>query len=388
MSDCLYGEIVMGEPKLPASNDTSGKLLSVQMLRGLAASLVVYAHAIDYQVNLNIGTSMQQGFYFLANFGAVGVDIFFVISGFIISLSARRFVRPDGVRDFLLKRLIRIVPNYWIVTTITLFSLLCSEDFGGLTIRQLLKSILILPFFDTGWFIFPILVLGWTLAFEAYFYGVIALSLLFKRRNFMIYCVLLIVTLVVFGIIAQPINHVFFRFITNPMNLEFVLGCLIGMLYETRAKVRPSIAWGSVLLGLALLGVTLLVGYGEISEAERIINGDLAGLRVMLWGVPSALLVTGIIFVELSAPLKMPPVIALIGDASYSIYLTQYLALAGISQIWQGLALQAPDLFILVAVSFSTIVGIGVYHLLEKRLLNYLMLQYKKYMPQRHASPV
>jgi exopolysaccharide production protein ExoZ len=382
-----YRENGMSEPKPPSNHNVNVKLLSVQMLRGIAASLVIYAHAIDSQINLNIGQSIQQGFYFLDNFGAVGVDIFFVISGFIISLSARRFLRPNGVRDFLLKRLLRIVPNYWIVTLITLLSLLLTANSEYITTRQMLKSVLILPIFDTGWFVFPILVLGWTLAFEAYFYTVIALSLLLKRRNFIIYGIALISAFVLLGAIIKPTNHVFLRFVANPMNLEFVLGCLIGMLYTTGAKLRSSIAWGAILCGLALLSITLLIGYGEISEAERVLNGDLAGLRVILWGIPSALVVLGVIFVEVSTPLNIPPVVALIGDASYSIYLTQYLSLSMISQVWQRLALQSPDLFILVAVGFSTIVGIGVYQLLEKRLLDYLMSQYQKFMPQHRTKP-
>jgi len=70
-------------------SNNEGKLLSLQLLRCIAVVLVVNAHAIDNQINLNIGESFQQNFYFLENFGAVGVDIFFVLSGFIISLVAK-----------------------------------------------------------------------------------------------------------------------------------------------------------------------------------------------------------------------------------------------------------------------------------------------------------
>jgi peptidoglycan/LPS O-acetylase OafA/YrhL len=109
-------------------SNNEGKLLSLQLLRCIAVVLVVNAHAIDNQIDLNIGESFQQNFYFLENFGAVGVDIFFVLSGFIISLVAKKYLRLYGFRDFLIKRLIRVLPIYWIVTLITIaFSILTSN---------------------------------------------------------------------------------------------------------------------------------------------------------------------------------------------------------------------------------------------------------------------
>jgi peptidoglycan/LPS O-acetylase OafA/YrhL len=89
--------------------DTPKKLASIQVLRGLAAVLVVHAHAVDAQIGLGIGQSIYQQWFFLENFGAVGVDIFFVISGFIMTLTAKKFLRSNGFQDFLANSLLLVV---------------------------------------------------------------------------------------------------------------------------------------------------------------------------------------------------------------------------------------------------------------------------------------
>ncbi|RYZ36844.1 MAG: acyltransferase, partial [Sphingobacteriales bacterium] len=84
------------------------KLCSVQYLRAVAALMVVHCHAIDLQMQL--GTSWQQHFRYLQNFGAIGVDIFFVISGFIISYISRAEHGVAAAKDFMLRRWVRVAP--------------------------------------------------------------------------------------------------------------------------------------------------------------------------------------------------------------------------------------------------------------------------------------
>jgi peptidoglycan/LPS O-acetylase OafA/YrhL len=142
-------------------------LKSIQYLRAIAALLVVYCHAIDCQIQF--GTSTQQKFYYLENFGAIGVDIFFIISGFIISYITATASKQLTIKEFLKRRFIRIVPIYYLVTAI-LFIIFLFNSAYHVEYSSVLKSLTILPVFDSGIsFWYPILFIGWTLSFEWFF---------------------------------------------------------------------------------------------------------------------------------------------------------------------------------------------------------------------------
>jgi exopolysaccharide production protein ExoZ len=151
------------------------KINSIQYLRGVAALLVVYCHTIDNQ--LQLGTSWQQNFRYLQNFGAIGVDVFFVISGFIISYISLE--KGTGIKEgllFLKKRFLRINPSYYIATIIGIY---IYKYLGpGVTIPKetLLNSVTIIPLFGKD---LPWLGVAWTLIFEWFFY------LIFVYINFL-----------------------------------------------------------------------------------------------------------------------------------------------------------------------------------------------------------
>jgi exopolysaccharide production protein ExoZ len=364
-------------------NKDENKLLSLQILRGLAVLLVVYAHAIDNQIELHIGESFQQKFYFLENFGAVGVDIFFVISGFIISLVSKKYLRPYGFKDFLIKRFIRIVPAYWIITTIVLILSILTLNSSGFNLRYILKSFLVLPIFDSGWFIFPALLVGWTLAFEMYFYIVVSVFTLSKSRHFLFYSFTFITLLVLAGLAFKDSTNVIFKFVSNPINLEFVLGCMIGVVYSSRIRISYLLSMFLAVVGLLCLGITIFTGYGDISEAEKIVNGNLGFLRVFLWGVPSAILVAGFVFLEARVSASILKYLILIGDASYSIYLTHYLSMSIYKSNWRFFNLLYPDFFVVTAIAFSTAVGIAFYFMVERNLVNSLNHLYTEFCEKR-----
>jgi exopolysaccharide production protein ExoZ len=371
-------------------SNNEGKLLSLQLLRCIAVVLVVNAHAIDNQINLNIGESFQQNFYFLENFGAVGVDIFFVLSGFIISLVAKKYLRLYGFRDFLIKRLIRVLPIYWIVTLITIAFSVFTSNISSLTSvnspnRYFLKSFFILPFFDGEYFRNPIIVQGWILSFELYFYIVVAIFLISKSKYIVVTSFLFITSLVATGMVFYNNSNVIFKFISNPINLEFVFGCIIGCIYSSKIQVSRSFSLVLNLIALIGLGVTLFVGYGDIGNHDNIVNGHLSMIRLLLWGVPCSLLVASLVFLESFVSKQIPKFLILIGDASYSIYLTQYLSLKILSDVWKSLKLTYPDVFIIISVGFSVLVGTIFYFTVEKKLINYLNRQYNCFCKKRDS---
>lgn len=369
----------------PAVLQNNQKILSIQVLRGLAAVLVIHSHAIGHQMKLNNGEALQKQFFYLSNFGAVGVDIFFVISGFIITLVGKKFVRNNGFQDFFTKRLIRILPIYWILTLVELTHAFLRHPERA-PLSTTIKSIILLPIFDQDSFIFPIISLGWTLSFELYFYLIVALFLLLKRKNFIIQLIAFMGSLVCIGLFVPEVSNPLFRFMTNPIIVEFLLGCLIGILYLSGSRLKSNISYA--LLGMAILMFlgTIVFGNGDTSKAESILIDGKAPIRLLLWGIPSAALVAGLLSLELNQRLKFNQQLILIGDASYSIYLTHYFALTVFTKFWYISRLPFPDLFIVLAIIFATFVGTGFYLVVEKKLLHYLNSTYDQYCKQRDSK--
>ena len=159
---------------------TGGSIVSIQYLRAVAALLVVFYHTI-YQIKEYQGL-FESGIW---RFGASGVDIFFVISGFIMWVTAA--ARPTRPLAFMRNRIVRIVPMYWIVTLglFTLSSILPNAIMiVDTTPGHLARSLLFIPHPDPAQpeRLWPLLLTGWTLNYEMFFYSIFACALLLPRR--------------------------------------------------------------------------------------------------------------------------------------------------------------------------------------------------------------
>ena len=289
-------------------------VVAVQMLRGIAATMVVFVH-IDVQLDrLRYG---MLGTGWLSS----GVDIFFVISGFIMWTSVeRRGGMSAGA--FLKNRLIRIVPLYWLVTTIVLLV--------GLTFPQVLASTklepphviasyLFLPARHPVWHHFwPLVIPGWSLNYEMVFYAVFALALAIFPRSRALRFWLIGGVLAAIILIANltKVRLDVMNFYANPMIFEFIAGIVLGILWR-RGLIRRSPFWlAAVLAGFVLLWPGL--GFG------------LAGTFV-----GATMIVAGAAFLP---PLPHNPLSSL-GDASYSLYLTHAITLRALGLVWGHLLL-------------------------------------------------
>lgn len=301
-------------------------IYSIQYLRAFAVILVCYCHVIDH-----LGNSYQANFYYLSNFGAIGVDIFFVISGFIISIICKDII--PGLKSsfkFLKNRFIRINLIYYFITLIYIFLniIFFKSEISNLS---LVKSIIILPIFDQGNQFIPTLFLGgWTLCFEWLFYIIYSMLIgisVIKRELILI----LFLVLLCFVGSLFPYNYVQFKFITNPIILEFVLGLLIASIYNWEISKKRVMVTGYFLFFLAVLIFMFLIFFKNdlISEQTNILKGIGSSKRFLFWGIPSGILVLSLVFIEKSDIGNFPKVPFLInlGEASYSIYLTHQLCL-------------------------------------------------------------
>lgn len=264
------------------------KLNSIQSLRWLAATLVIVCHAYDP-----------------ARIGAFGVDIFFVISGFIIT----RAMPHKSAGRFLRDRLLRIYPIYWICALPTA---LVAAFIGALTIPRTLTSITLWPVFDG--FLQPYLVLGWTLSFEMLFYLAATLVLVNRRLGWALAVAYPLAMLLAFRT-GAPL----FRFIGNPLVVEFLLGVAIANLPARRE--RPWWGAAAALAAVAILSITDASRLYLPLHAFELTAPD----RAIAWGVPAALIVWAAL--QFESRTKSWRLLPYLGDASYSIYLAHGTAL-------------------------------------------------------------
>ncbi|BDB20116.1 acyltransferase [Pseudomonas sp. CYM-20-01] len=279
-------------------------LISVQALRALAAWVVVGHHFIQVFFNFEVDTPMA---YLFADKGAVGVDVFFVISGLVIFLAtADKALTPWR---FILMRLARITPAYWFYTLLMALLLLAVPSLFAethLETSHLLLSLLFIPAQNPGGFgVYPLVDVGWTLNFEMLFYLLFAFALL-VRRSYRLWVVAALLYLACY-LITPALNWAdgFYR---NDIVFEFLMGIMIGMLYCCGACRTPP--W------LPVLGIV-------VASAAIYHGADLP--RALEWGVPSAVLV--ISFVALEPYFHGSRLLKLLGDCSYSVYLLHTMVL-------------------------------------------------------------
>jgi len=265
-------------------------LHNLQALRAFAALNVALFHVIGTSPSYDFPTETLG---LLGLWGANGVDLFFVLSGFIMFYSQR----GTGVSwsRFLLMRVIRIVPTYWFLSLLLFFLIAVFPSIfrsGVLDLEFLGISLLFLarPILGTT----PYLYLGWTLEFEFLFYLLFAISLALKRPQHAVYFVTASLVLVVFGI---GVTSIFF---------EFIFGALIALATKNR-QFPQALGWVSLLFGAALL----------LAQIPYPLNDLLP--RSVYSGIPASFVVFGLVVL----PQRRMGLAGVLGDASYSIYLIQ-----------------------------------------------------------------
>jgi peptidoglycan/LPS O-acetylase OafA/YrhL len=289
---------------------TVSKLLSIQVLRAVAALMVAFVHAQHDAAT--VAARLGQGFAEsgLGPWGA-GVDIFFVISGFImVHTSGRLFAAEGGARTFLVRRVARIVPLYWAATTLLLLVALAApkllnQEVAG--IWPVVASYLFVPYVRADGLVQPVLSLGWTLNYEMFFYLVFAVALLRPRREAVIGATAALAALALAGWALAPLPQPL-GFWTDAIVLEFVFGMWLGELRASGLRLG-----GPARGALALVGVALLVVDATAWGAPRF----------LAHGVPAALLVAAAALGTERERAATPfgRVAVALGDASYALYL-------------------------------------------------------------------
>lgn len=314
-------------------------LNNLQLLRAFAALNVVLFHAIATSASYSYETNFISVF---EGWGANGVDIFFVISGFVMLFT--QLDNKRSVKDFLLLRAIRIIPIYWLLTLLVIAIYIVAPFVFREMVISMKWALASLGFLSNVLVEKnPIVNVGWTLEWEMLFYLVFGLSLWFRSWTTSLFttCVVLL------GVAFIAANFIL---------VEFIAGLCIALLYKRHGYQRYGMF--SLVLGTILLSLSLF------DSVKLLIDS-----RVILWGLPSIFIVYGVI----CSPQIEIKIGKLLGDASYSIYLIQILSIPVYYKFLSVLNIKMNnDLLVIVCLIATAIGGVALYLLVEKPMINFL----------------
>ncbi len=334
----------------------AARLGSIQRLRGIAALLVVLVHAIDLADRSPDGGALA-GLWLINDLGASGVDLFFVLSGFVMTLGLHRFTGPGGAGRFLAARAMRILPLFWLLNLLLIVLIGVVPDW-----QSAVTAIFLLPVADARSFSFPPLWVGWTLAFELAFYLMVAAAARTARPALSL--LLLVATASLAGALFQPSWPVA-QVLLNPILLEFGFGVAICLAWR---RGLPEWTRSVPLLAGALLLVLPRALFPELMfspEAGLVIDGTLSLQRALFWGLPWALILLSVIATNSGSRTADP--LHQLGDASYSLYLSHAILVALLerSELLDELGAFA---IIGAVVTASVALGLATHHGLERPL--------------------
>ena len=332
-------------------------ILSIQYLRGIAALLVVLSH-IAWK-NIQAGGSTMHWWH---EAGTFGVDIFFIISGYImVYITQNMHQKPHNIRIFLKKRFVRIVPLYWFYTLVALgIFLLIPErvnSAGGGT--DVLKSFFLLPLASNENYLVGV---GWTLHFELLFYILFSFGLLFSRTigNIAVISAILFSVLYSIFIPMEEMSYIFRSFL-NDIFIEFALGIF---LYFFLLKIK-NIHWI-----ISLISITI----GVIGFFYLHVGGSVTGVHHIDTGTTAFLICFGVVSLEYFWKKRECKFLTTVGNASYSIYLLHPFILVAVVMVSSKLESILPlsETLLIVIMFISSLIGGYISHIfIEKKLIKY-----------------
>jgi exopolysaccharide production protein ExoZ len=334
-------------------------IYNLHLLRVVAALAVVYYH-----------TSSNAGLDLPLSFGKCGVDVFFVVSGFIIA-----HMGSKSPRSFLLRRLIRIVPFYWSAT----LCVFCVAWFFPHLLRQtrpdlphLFCSLLFIPHETSYSGMFPTLLLGWTLNYEMYFYVLFAIALALSPRFAPLICSALL-TINFVAIVSSGTENETLRFYARPIVFEFVFGIAAFYcveLIDRRAEDLRNVRWFKWLLYIATFAALPAVAVQEIHAGFGMPSYLSAGL-------PAFILVLGAILIEtVYRNQAKNNLIFFLGESSYILYLIHPYIIYGVLRLILGPTSHLGNMSIVallvVLLALPAAIAVIIHLCFEKPIMSFL----------------
>lgn len=331
---------------------------SIQVLRALAAFMVAVHHVQPDAALLAeaAGVAFQRSDLLP---WMAGVDIFFVVSGFImVHASQDLFGREGAAKLFLKRRLARIVPLYWAMTSVFLlaaFALPGALNSDTPSLGQIVAAYLFWPVVSTQGLVQPVYSLGWTLNYEMLFYVLFAAGLLLPARWALPAVTLLVALLVTAESAAGPLALPF-GFWGQPIVLEFAAGMGIALLRQHGLRLH-----GVVRILVAALGVAVL-----LAAADR--PADEGAWNMVLWHGSAAVLLVLAAACGRERPAPPRPIAALaaVGDASYALYLVHPFVIRGLREVALRAGPMPPLLYVALALAGAVVAALLLHHRFER----------------------
>jgi peptidoglycan/LPS O-acetylase OafA/YrhL len=289
-----------------ASVSRARQLGSLQVLRAVAALMVVFFHLNVYTLPEVARTEpLWAGF----NMGYAGVEIFFVLSGFLMyHVHAPDFGLPGRLPRYALKRVVRILPFFWLVLAgVVALRVASGQSFPDT--RSIIVSMLLLPD-ETH----HLLGVQWTLSFEMFFYFIFGIAILDSRIGIALGALWFGASAAAMFLPGAPFGS---DFLVSPYNLLFLFGILAGRYWRHVSRFTLPMLLAGITLYLAV-GLAEAIGGLEFSKS----------LRTVLFGLGATAIVAALVSLEDTGRLRIPSVLIFLGDASYSIYLTHITAMS------------------------------------------------------------
>lgn len=344
------------------SNTKREKLHSLQTLRFIAAFSVLFGHLMMEAHKFGLLGDEAYQLIDIFPWGS-GVDLFFIISGFIIHYISKSI--PPTITEtktFLLRRLIRVVPIYWFYTLLMVVAILCFGSIlndSSLSYNHVVASFMFIPWTNSSDIIRPILAQGWTLNYEMLFYVIATLALFWapaRRKKVILICL----SLLHLTAIIIPSETVFDRFLSNSIILEFALGMWLCEYYLKHRSLKTPLSFALILLGLIWL---TFVSY---------LFPDPTNYRFLTRGVPSGFIAAGVLmlpYLQREGGSCMRT-ISLLGDSSYSLYLSHPFILVTLGYMFGLLEITNLVFYTFTSILACLIASILSYILLEKPMMH------------------
>ncbi|HEO8932587.1 TPA: acyltransferase [Serratia marcescens] len=318
----------------------SGQINSVQILRGIAALVVILYHTNHKTIHLG----MQADNVF--SWGEIGVDIFFIISGFIMMLVTEKQISK---LKFFKDRVTRIIPAYWTVTLIALIAFLLAPSLvnssGGETGVVQSFTLIKIPY-DIKFLVQN----GWTLTFEFFFYIILAFFINQERVRKLGFSLL---AFIIIDMLFATINKDAESFLNDPIKYEFIFGASLYLILS--GTLREKLTGIAFIIIAALSATSMSFTYTRTIEA----------------GLPALIFVLTIISIErvlISHKDKVKPMLYL-GEISYSLYLVHPFVIQAIAIAAKKIKyLQNTSVFFLLVIVVSIIASHVFYMIIEKGL--------------------
>jgi exopolysaccharide production protein ExoZ len=338
-------------------NQKRHKLFWIQFLRGVAALIVVLGHSYLEWNKFAVNRGFE---HFRSSFSwGFGVDIFFVISGFVMWTTSKDVL--PGIQsslEFLKRRIIRIVPMYWLTTFALAATIIVAPGLLGsieLNLKILLTSLFFLPMPRATGVVAPLLPVGWTLEYEFFFYVTFALALILNPKTRFWALVGFFALLAGVGA-AVSIPNQTLAYWMNPIILEFIYGVAIAACLD---KIRSLPVWVVVPFFLISLVLATFALFGQVPH----------GPRFLTFGIPAALIVAASLTLAEPGQNIFSKTALWAGNISYSWYLSHMFAVRAVRAVWRY---DAELLFFVACIVVTGATASALYFFVERPGTNYL----------------